>query len=44
MELKVSALDPDEFEAAQPKGYAYGTVSKYVGKQWNTSFVYVSFG
>jgi hypothetical protein len=44
MELKIKALDIEEFEAAQTNSHAYGTVSKYADNRWKTSFVYVRFG
>lgn len=44
MELKIKALDVEEFEAAEGNGFAYGTFSQYVDKQWKTKFVYVKLG
>ena len=44
MELKIKALDVEEFEAAEGNGHAYGTVSQYADNQWITRFVYISFG
>jgi hypothetical protein len=44
MELKIKALDAEEFEAAEANGHAYGTVSQYADNQLITRFVYISFG
>jgi len=44
MELRIRALDRDEFEAAESSGYAYGTYSRYVDDKLTTFYVFIDLG
>lgn len=44
MELRIRALDRDEFEAAESNGYVYGTYSRYVDNKLTTFYVFINLG
>lgn len=44
MDLRVKALDKDEFSAAESNGYVYGTYPRYVDNKLETIYVFVNLG